>query len=93
MKLRPEEREVRGQWTEIHGRVEADENCRRIEDLTQQYLHELARDSSGWDALYLDPADGRYWELTYPEAATHGGGAPLLKLLTREEAEKKYGRF
>lgn len=91
MKPRPEEREIRGFWKEVAGKVEADENCLRIEELTQRYLHEVARDSSGWNVLFVDRSDGRHWELSYPGAASHGGGAPLLRVLTREEVEERYG--
>lgn len=71
--------------------MEADENCRRIEELTQVYLHEVARDESGWDVLYIDSADGRFWELTYPDSESHGGGPPRLAWLSRDQAKEKYG--
>ena len=91
MKLEPGEKIVRGQWKLVEGKMEADECCRRIEDLTQRYLHEVSRDESGWDTLYVDPSDGRYWELTYPDSASHGGGSPILACLSRDEARRKYG--
>jgi len=83
---------VRGAWKKVQGRVEADENCRRIGELTKRVLHEVARDASGWEILYLDPSDGRYWELTYPESSSHGGGPPKLKWLSQEDVRKKYGK-
>lgn len=91
MKLRPEEHEVRGVWREVDGRLEADENCRRIEELVQRHPHEVARDSSGWIVLYQDPEDGRYWELTYDDGGAHGGGPPRLTNLSKQEAREKYG--
>jgi len=54
-------------------------------------LSKVARDSSGWDSLYVDPSDNRFWELTYPESASHGGGPPHLKCLSRMEVREKYG--
>jgi len=33
-----------------------------------------ATDYNGWDVLYLDPADGRYWERILPSSEMHGGG-------------------
>jgi len=91
MKLRPDEREVRGAWREVGGKIEADESCKRIEELTQRHLHEVARDSSGWVVLYQDPSDGRYWELTYVDGGAHGGGPPSLANLSEEEVREKYG--
>jgi len=71
--------------------VEADANCRRIEELTRRHLHEGARDESGWDILYVDPADDRFWELTYPDSGVQGGGPPRLACLIRDKAADKYG--
>jgi hypothetical protein len=44
---------------------------------------------NGWNALYRDPNDCRYWELTYPEGELHGGGPPQLRCLTADEARQK----
>jgi hypothetical protein len=49
MKLRADERVICGRWEVVGGKVEADGNCRRIEELTQRYLREIAHDPSGWD--------------------------------------------
>lgn len=89
--IAPEENEIRGSWRVVGGKVEADANCSRIEQLIESDLREVACDGSGWDILYMDPSDGRYWELTYPESQLHGGGPPTLKQLTKEEARNKYG--
>lgn len=91
MKIRPDEVELRGEWRTVAGTVEADETCRRIEALTSTVLHEMARDSSGWDALYVDPEDGRYWELIYASSEWHGGGPPILTCISKQEASEKYG--
>lgn len=91
MKLRADEQVISGRWTVVGGKLEADENCNRIEDLTQGYLHEIARHESGWDVLYVDPGDGRFWELTHPDSESHGGGPPRLACVSRDEATEKYG--
>lgn len=88
--ISPSETEITGNWLISEGRVTADENCARIFDLTKEYLVELDRDSSGWDTLYRDPKDGRLWELIYPHSELHGGGPPLLRCLSKNEAETKY---
>ena len=89
-KIAKDEREIRCKWHVVGGRVQGDEGCQRIDELTSGYLRKLEADPSGWEMLFVDPEDGRYWELTYPESALHGGGPPLLRNLTREEARSKY---
>lgn len=86
----PSEQEIRGKWIFQQGAVLADDNCQRIELLITEHLQKLGSDASGWDQLFLDPDDGRYWELTYPDSEQHGGGAPLLKCITENEARAKY---
>lgn len=91
MRIQPNETEIRGAWAVVKGRVEADSNCRRINELISHHLREVASDASGWDSLYVDPSDNRFWELTYPESASHGGGPPHLRHLLRSEVRKKFG--
>lgn len=90
MKITTEETEVRGNWI-LEGGVVADEMCRRIEWLKSNWLQRVSTDSSGWEALYKDPYDGRYWELTYPQSELHGGGPPTLRFISDESAKSKYG--
>jgi hypothetical protein len=88
-----DEREIRGCWLETSGTVVRDANTERIEKLTRDYLREVARDASGWDVLYIDPRDSRYWELSYPDSGLSAGGPPLLKNLSREDVREKYGHL
>jgi immunity protein 27 of polymorphic toxin system len=44
-----------------------------------------------WSKLYLDPVDGGYWELTYPQSEMHGGGPPQLVHISADAAKIKYG--
>lgn len=90
MKLLPTETLLTGKWWAKDGRVVADDVCVRIEKLTRTHLRELGRDASGWDVLFVDPADGRLWELGYPESGQHGGGAPELRHLSIQQAKEKY---
>ena len=90
MKILPSEDVICGGWALEDGRLVADANCARIDQLIGACLRLLGRDASGWDALYVDPEDGRLWELTYPRSELHGGGAPRLAVLTREEAVQRY---
>lgn len=91
MKIDSCETELTGMWIPSNqGGSVADDACRRIDRLVRFHLKELGRDSSGWDALYRDPDDGRLWELIYPQSELHGGGPPLLRCLTIGEARQKY---
>ena len=90
VKLQANETVLIGEWQSVGDRVVGNEACERIHLLTSQYLERVATDASGWDKLYRDPEDGRYWELTYPQSEMHGGGPPRLTCLSREEAQTKY---
>ena len=87
----PDEQEIVGGWTFAEGKMSADEEAIRIRRLVREHLVEVARDASGWDVLYRDPDDDRYWELTYPQSEMHGGGPPKLTCLSNEEVSTKYG--
>lgn len=91
MKLRPNEVNLVGQWEYINEEVTADSTSRRIAWLIEVQLVRLASDASGWDTLYRDPADGRLWELTYPDSGAHGGGSPRLTYIDSVTALRKYG--
>ena len=85
--------ELKGTWKVIDGKIIADSVCERIEQLISSHLSEITRDSSGWDVLYRDPDDGRYWELVYLEGHLPGGGPPTLRFLKDAEVKNKYGRI
>jgi Immunity protein 27 len=89
--LKPHETDLIGEWQLVGGKVVGNEACRRIDLLTSQYLEHIATDPSGWNNLYRDPKDGRYWERIYPQSGWHGGGPPRLTCLSREEVQIKYG--
>lgn len=90
--LRPSETTLVGNWIERAGKVVGDEACNRVNWLVERVLEEVAvsSQSGGWDTLYRDPADGRYWERTYPHSEWHGGGPPTLACISEEAAKKKY---
>jgi hypothetical protein len=91
-KIRPEETSIVGNWvSDEKGGVVGDDNCRRISDLVQSHLTKLGVDPSGWDVLYQDPMDRRFWELLFPQSHLHGGGPPLLRHLEAGAAREKYG--
>lgn len=80
-----------GEWKVVDGKIAGNEACERIEYLVSSVLKEVGRDATGWDILYRDPHDNRYWELIYPQSHMHGGGPPQLRCLTLVEAKTKYG--
>lgn len=91
MKLLPDETDLVGRWRLVGNTIESDSMCRRIERLTTDQLTKLGSDPTGWDTLFKDPADGRYWELTYPQSDSEGGGPPRLTYIHDDEAKRKYG--
>lgn len=88
-KLEKNETYLKGQWIEKNDEVVGDKTCIRIRSLIT-YLEEISSTSGGWETLYRDNSDGRYWELFYEHGDWHGGGPPSLKYLSEEEAKKKY---
>ncbi len=47
---------------------------------------------SGWETLFQEPSDGRYWERTYPHGDLRGGRPARLQLIPREKAKKLFGK-
>jgi len=91
MKIDPSETLLEGKWIrDCHNRVAGDDACVRIQNLTHDYLVRITTDESGWDSLYQDPADGRFWEFFYPQGELQGCGPPTLRNLTPSEVKDKY---
>jgi hypothetical protein len=91
MRLRPEENNLTGAWLIEGNQVVADEVCHRIRILVEECLRLMGSADEDWSKLYLDPEDGRYWELTYPQSYMHGGGPPQLVQISDDAAKIKYG--
>jgi len=70
--------------------IRVDAVAARIKELTDTHLRTIAVTENGWETLYRDPTDLRFWELTYPHSEMHGGGPPMLRCITAEEAHAKY---
>lgn len=88
--LQPHETQLRGSWVTIDKQVVGDPVSSRIHYLIGEVLVEVGRSADGWSTLFRDPADGRYWELSYPNSEMHGGGPQQLSFLHHESAERKY---
>lgn len=89
-KISSEEFELKGKWILENGKIVEDETCNRINYLIANYLIKIAGSSSGWETLYQDPLDKRYWELKYLESELNGGGPPTLINLNSEAARVKF---
>ena len=84
------ETELLGNWV-VHGNsVIADDVSKRIEALIKDSRKKVAVSDDGWEILYIDQNDGRYWELTYPSSNSNGGGAPKLSVLSPEQVKGNY---
>jgi Immunity protein 27 len=90
MRLKPDENNLTGAWLIEGDRVISDEVCRRIGILVEEYLQLIGSADECWSKLYLDPEDGRYWELVYPQGEMHGGGLPQLVYISADAAKIRY---
>ncbi len=88
--LKPDEIKLIGKWISIDNKIEGDSICLRIKYLTTNCLEKISYSDDGWETLYQDTKDKRYWELSYPSGYLHGGGPPSLTCLSLEEVQKKY---
>lgn len=90
IKLGKEETLLKGTLINHLNLIKYDDVSNRVFSLVENYLTEVRVDSSGWNRLFKDPRDGRYWELFYSNGELQGGGAPTLKYLLKEEVIIKY---
>ena len=93
MNLKSNEVLLTGKFVALNGQVKADETALRIKHLTTNVLLKVATSDDGWASLYKDPNDNRLWELTYLNSGMHGGGEPLLAIVSLEQAMSKYRGF
>jgi hypothetical protein len=91
-KLQPEETELIGKWILEDRKMRADDVCGRVEWLAAHHLRRIAisEEFGGWETLFQDPDDARFWERTFPQGEMHGGGPPALLCLSEEQAKAKY---
>jgi hypothetical protein len=91
MRIAPNETEIVGSWAMANGHMTEDEASLRITSLIETELQHLATSNDGWEKLYRDPQDGRYWELTYIHSDMQCGGPRALVLADLRKALDKYG--
>jgi hypothetical protein len=88
--LDPDEHLLDGAWVETPDGTESDDVDRRIFWLVRRRLRPVAILHGGWDQLFIDPRDHRYWELTFPHGTLFGGGPRRLSELPAVLARAKY---
>lgn len=91
--LRADETTLTGREIFDGKRIYSDVTWDRIRTLTRNSLEKVAEspESGGWETLYRDPADGRFWEQVFLQGHRQGGGPPTLRVISHEEASVKYG--
>jgi hypothetical protein len=90
IRLNRHEMQLVGQWIAVGQQVGGDEICNRIEALIRGHLQKISTRENGWIHLYIDPNDGRLWELTYPHGDWHGGGPPTLTCISQDDSQRLY---
>jgi hypothetical protein len=88
--LTPDEHRLDGAWVDTADGTVGDDVDQRIFWLVRRRLRACGVTHGGWDQLFVDPRDGRYWELTFPQGSLHGGGPRRLTHLPPELARAKY---
>lgn len=91
MPIDPHETLIRGEWQVVEGRMVADSAVSRIRALIDTELEKIGSTSGGWETLYRDRRDGRFWELVYLQSDLHGGGPASLRFIDTVAAAHKYG--
>ena len=62
----------------------------RVREYLEASCIEVATDDSGWETLYQNKASKEFWVRTFPDSQLHGGGLPLLTMLSETEARKRF---
>lgn len=89
--LERDEQLLAGSWIATDEGLIPDAVDQRIFWLVSRRLLVRGQANGGWDQLYVDPRDGRLWELTFPEGSLFGGGPRRLACMGVETAIAKYG--
>ena len=62
----------------------------RAEEYLRINCVEITTDESGWITLFQDKLTKEFWLRTFPDSHLHGGGLPLLTLLSESDAKEKF---
>jgi hypothetical protein len=89
--IEPHETLIDGQWQVVEGRMVADSAVSRVRALIDTELEKIGSTGGGWETLYRDRRDGRFWELVYLQSDMQGGGPESLRFIDAVQAARKYG--
>ncbi len=76
-----------GSWVLQDGAMKLDHVAEEIERRIREELKSIA--TADWSGLFVD-TEGDYWELTYPESDTQGGGPKCLTKTSEDAARSVY---
>ncbi len=88
--IQPNENEIIGKWILENNKIKEDENCTRINNLIKEHLKKILISATGWETLFFDKNDSRFWELRYLDSDLNGGGPPSLIHLSEKDVFEKY---
>lgn len=88
--IKPEETEFIGRILMVNEQAINDDIAQKVNYLTKNYLVKIKTNESGWDTLYQDVNDSRFWEKLFLQSELNGGGPPSLINISEEEARLKY---
>lgn len=91
MPIEPHETLIPGEFQIDKGRIVAAPSVLRIRALINTELEKIGSASGGWETLYRDRRDGRFWELFYADSEMQGGGPESLRCIDSAAATRKYG--
>jgi hypothetical protein len=60
------------------------------QEFAKKNLVQVQVDDANWRVLHRNPKTGEYWEESFPESELHGGGPPVFKKISEEEAKRKF---
>ena len=75
------------------GRLVPDETEELIENLINSELTKVSVSIDGWSSLYVEEATKNYWDLSFHNSDTHGGGPRCLKRIEGDELASKYPNY
>jgi hypothetical protein len=78
-------------WIKRGSSLVVDGDTVEIDRLLKEELEHVASTDNGWTQLFVDARGDGYWELSFPQSNTHGGGPRLLSPVSRDLVQSKYG--
>jgi len=61
------------------------------EDYARSHLTHVKTNDDTWRSLFVCRETGTYWRESFPTSEAHGGGPPVLEILSDEAARAEFG--